>query len=81
MGKSNSIPFFSKEMANLLLLLSSDAPPFTRPYDDLPKALACDYNALWSFPRSGNHWVRFITEYLTNSPTHGCITNHSDTPV
>lgn len=27
---------------------------------------------LLSFPRSGNHWVRFILEFFTGMPTKGC---------
>lgn len=30
-----------------------------------------DHSALWSSPASGNHWVRFIVEYLTGCPTCG----------
>ena len=40
-----------------------------------------NHNALWSFPRSGSHWVRFIVEYLSESPTHGYITNKRDVPI
>ena len=40
-----------------------------------------DHKAIWSSPRSGNHWVRFIAEYLTGCPTSGCITNHTDIPI
>ena len=40
-----------------------------------------DHKAIWSSPRSGNHWVRFIAEYLTGCPTSGCITNRMDIPI
>ena len=40
-----------------------------------------DHKAIWSSPRSGNHWVRFIAEYLTGCPTSGCITNPTDIPI
>ena len=39
-------------------------------------------NYILSYQRSGNHWVRFIIEYITNTPTLGCINNRSfDTPI
>ncbi|HUG61719.1 MAG TPA: hypothetical protein VMP03_07730 [Methylomirabilota bacterium] len=34
-----------------------------------------------SFPRSGNHLVRFMVEYLTGRPTLGCATNPVDVPI
>ena len=37
-------------------------------------------NRLISFPRSGNHWVRFIIEFLSNRPTlYG--PNEDDGPI
>jgi hypothetical protein len=36
---------------------------------------------LLSYPRSGNHLVRFFMELLTEVPTHGCIENKTDTPI
>ena len=41
------------------------------------------HNALWSSPRSGNHWIRFIVEYLTSHPTCGANTNRTnkDMPI
>ena len=39
------------------------------------------HNALWSTPRSGNHWVRFIVEYLTGHPTCGHDLNARDRPI
>ena len=32
-------------------------------------------NVLLSFPRSGNHYVRFLLEYLSGLPTMGCLGN------
>ena len=40
-----------------------------------------DHNALWSAPASGNHWVRFIVEYLTTYPTQGHSINAEDKPI
>ena len=40
-----------------------------------------DHNAIWSVPRSGNHWVRFIAEYLSGCPTRGCWNNPLDRPM
>jgi len=34
-----------------------------------------------SFPRSGNHLVRFLIEYLTGRPTLGCYKNPLDIPI
>lgn len=34
-----------------------------------------------SYPRSGNHLVRFLVEYLTGRPTLGCYGNCVDTPI
>ena len=40
-----------------------------------------NHNVLWSPERSGNHWARFIVEYLTGQPTHGCGPNKRDIPI
>ena len=40
-----------------------------------------DHNAIWSIPRSGNHWVRFIAEYISGCPTRGCWHNVGDAPI
>ena len=40
-----------------------------------------DHNALWSAPASGNHWVRFIVEYLTTYPTQGHHISTQDKPI
>lgn len=34
-----------------------------------------------SFPRSGNHLVRFFIEYMTGRPTLGCYKNPKDIPI
>ena len=39
------------------------------------------HNALWSSPGSGNHWIRFIVEYLTSHPTCGTGDNLIDKPI
>lgn len=36
---------------------------------------------LLSFPRSGNHLIRFFIEYLTGMPTLGCVDNLKDHPI
>lgn len=36
---------------------------------------------LLSFPRSGNHLVRFFIELLSEQPTYGCINNKNDIPI
>lgn len=36
---------------------------------------------LLSYPRSGNHWVRFIAEWLSGQPTLGCCDNPFDVPI
>lgn len=38
-------------------------------------------NYILSFPRSGNHLVRGLVEFLTQRPTNGCPGNHEDTPI
>lgn len=38
-------------------------------------------NYLCSFPRSGNHLVRFFIELLSGMPTSGCPGNRADTPI
>ena len=36
---------------------------------------------LLSYPRSGNHLVRYILEYITGLPTSGCYGNPKDRPI
>ena len=52
-------------------------------YEPVPtdKRTTFPHNALWSSPRSGNHWVRFIAEYLTGHPTCGYNDNPKDKPI
>ena len=38
-------------------------------------------NVILSYPRSGNHFIRFIVEYITSLPTSGCINNPTDTYI
>ena len=71
-------PFFSKKIASLM---SHFSPKYIRDYHKCLNSRYTNHNALWSFARSGNHWVRFIVEYLTNSPTHGCRDNPKDVPI
>ncbi len=52
-----------------------------RQFNQYTKQHVFNHNALWSFPGSGNHWVRFITEYLTGCPTRGCASNPKDIPI
>ena len=47
----------------------------------IDKRTTFPHNALWSSPRSGNHWVRFIVEYLTGHPTCGTDDNPNDKPI
>ena len=76
---SNSL--FSRGIANLLLHLFVP----TNDKEEIPnyfsENLTLDHNALWSCPSSGNHWGRFIAEYLTGCPTSGCQDSPSDVPI
>ena len=47
----------------------------------IDKRTTFPHNALWSSPNSGNHWVRFIVEYLSGHPTCGNHLNSSDKPI
>jgi hypothetical protein len=38
-------------------------------------------SVLLSYPRSGNHLVRFFIELLTETPTNGCSGNNKDIPI
>lgn len=40
-----------------------------------------EHNVLLSYPRSGNHLVRFLIEYFTKFPTKGCKENKLDVPI
>ncbi len=46
------------------------------------KRIKTDHTALWSYPCSGNTWVRFIVEYLTGRPSCGTnIKNLNDASI
>ena len=49
----------------------------------LGPAFEDDDNAvcLLSYSQSGNHFTRFVIEYLTKRPTHGCASAHEDIPI
>ena len=38
-------------------------------------------NILCSYPRSGNHLIRFLIEILSELPTKGCERNKKDKPI
>lgn len=38
-------------------------------------------NIILSYPRSGNHLLRFFIELLTEQPTFGCECNNKDIPI
>ncbi len=80
LGRKDSNSFFAKALLDLLFYLSLNEW-ITKRTNEFSRDYNFNHNALWSFPRSGNHWVRFISEYLTNSPTHGCISNPRDIPI
>ena len=80
LGKRDIGSFFSKVVSELLFYLSLNKR-ITQTTKNYNLGYNFNHNALWSFPRSGNHWVRFISEYLTNSPTHGCKDNSRDVPI
>ena len=78
LGKKDGNPLFKKATLELLFYLFlnkriiENAELGNRHFN---------HNALWSFPRSGNHWVRFISEYLSGCPTDGCKDNPRDAPI
>ena len=45
------------------------------------KRTKIDHTALWSYPYSGNTWVRFIVEYLTGRPSCGDVKKLNDPPI
>ena len=81
LNRFDSDSLFSRIIANLLLHLFADRADNERYSDYYSENLTFDHNTLWSYPRSGNHWVRFISEYLTGCPTSGCQENPSDVPI
>ncbi len=52
-------------------------------YQPIPniKRIEIDHTALWSYPFSGNTWVRFIVEYLTGCPSCGANTKNHDASI
>ena len=56
-------------------------PYYRKRFANVSSAGDIDHNALWSIPSSGNHWVRFIAEYLSGCPTRGCWQNKKDRPI
>ena len=38
-------------------------------------------NIILSYPRSGNHLMRFFIELITEAPTYGCIGNRKDMSI
>ena len=80
-NRLDSDSLFSRIIANLLLHLFADRADNERYYNYFSKNFTFDHNALWSYPNSGNQWVRFISEYLTGCPTRGGIGNPNDTPI
>ena len=72
---------FSKGIANLLLHLFTNRQENERYYNYFNKNRTFDHNTLWSWHKSGNHWIRFIAEYLTGCPTSGGVGNQKDVPI
>ncbi len=80
-NRLDSNSFFSKRIADLLFYLFLTNPNKIDYFGYFTRNLAFNHRALWSSPQSGNHWVRFIAEYLTSSPTYGGIGNAKDVPI
>ena len=81
LNRFDSDSVFSRKIVDLLLHLFVDRKDNEKVYNYFGKNLAFDHNALWSPHKSGNHWVRFISEYLTGCPTSGGIGNSEDVPI
>ena len=80
--RSDSDSFFPIALSHLSLNARLDKLIMEREVCNHDKQFyVFNHNALWSFPRSGNHWVRFISEYLSGCPTHGCKNNPKDIPI
>lgn len=47
----------------------------------LPPLVWASPRYLLSFPRSGNHWLRFCIEYISGRSTLGCYSNPRDVPI
>ncbi len=72
---------FSKGIADLLLhlfLTTADKKGYSNSFS---RNRTFDHNTLWSWHKSGNHWIRFIAEYLTGCPTSGGVGNTKDIPI
>ena len=80
-SRLDSKSLFSRGIANLLLHLFVPTYYKEEVHNYFSENLTFDHNALWSCPRSGSHWSRFIAEYLTGCPTSGCQDNLSDVPI
>lgn len=39
------------------------------------------HNKILSYPRSGNHLIRFLVEFLTSKPTKGSQNSPKDVPI
>ena len=71
--------YFSRKIINLFReLQEQNTLGINKKYSE---HFVFDHKTIWSSQRSGNHWVRFIAEYLTGYPTSGCIENSWDFPV
>ncbi len=80
--RSDSDSFFHMALSDLSLNTCLDKLIMEKEARDHDKQFyVFNHDALWSFPRSGNHWVRFISEYLSGCPTHGCKDNPRDVPI
>ncbi len=80
-NRFDSDSLFSRIIANLLLYLFVNNENNKTYFNYYSENLTFDHNALWSCPRSGNHSVRFISEYLTGCPTSGVILGQGDVPI
>ena len=71
--------YLSRKIVNLLYYFSDQRIlKINREYREY---FIFDHKAIWSPAGSGNHWVRFIAEYLTGCPTCGNIGNSIDVPI
>ena len=80
-NKFDNNSLFSKGIANLLLhlfLTTRDKEGYSNSFS---RNRTFDHNTLWSWHKSGNHWIRFIAEYLTGCPTSGGVGNTKDVPI
>ena len=80
-NRLDSDSLFSRGIANLLLNLFLTTKYKEGHSNSYSRNRTFDHNSLWSYTRSGNHWLRFIAEYLTSCPTSGDVGNTKDTPI